>query len=347
MHQPVPAERYFAGPALPAALACQHNDAPALAAALHTARLSPNAVGAQGMSLLLLAMSNRSLEAVRELLRLGADPNLRTGLGHDPTLVQPVALAAGGDNTKLLELLLEHGGDPNARFGSRPATFCAADADRYDHLRLLLDHGADINATDETGSTLMLRLADLRQYDQVATLIKRGGDVHKADNVGRTIAFDVQSGTPSYSPTDSMAQWHKEVKHLLEARGVHFPVPHPAIAFQAKVRAENAQKRQWQATTEGQHWLGLIAAAEHNPAGGNDAFRHRTAAEAAFQVWRKAQPGWFPSTNGGTSSGPMPLYNIPPTLAQEAASHRREEADAIGPDGLDSARRAELLCPLQ
>ena len=26
MHQPVPAERYFAGPALPAALACQHDD---------------------------------------------------------------------------------------------------------------------------------------------------------------------------------------------------------------------------------------------------------------------------------------------------------------------------------
>ena len=204
MPHTVKAADYFSGTALPAALACEHDDADALDQALTAARLSPNAVGQQGMSLLLLALSNRSQDAMLRLLARGADPNLETKLGRDQTPVQPVGLAAGGAEIDLLRLLLDHGGNPNSRLGDEPATFRAADADRYDQMRLLIERGADLNATDKKGHTLMVQLADLRRYDQVAYLIQRGGDVHKADRVGGTVAFDVQTDLSDYKEVEGV-----------------------------------------------------------------------------------------------------------------------------------------------
>ncbi len=345
MYPTVPAERYFTGSAaLPAAQACQHDDAAALTKALAAAHLSPNAVGEQGMSLLLLAMSNRSLHAVRALLAAGANPNLHTRLGADKLDTQPVALAAGGDNTPLLTVLLDHGGDPNSHFGSRPAIFCAADADRYNHLRLLLDRGADINVTDKEGTTLLIHLAERNQFDQVAYLIKRGADVHKADRLGGTVAFEVQE--TRYTLTDSLERWNEEVQRLLEARGVTFPVPNPSVAFQAKVRQENAQRRRWEATPEGRQYRDQIAAAEQERAQAQDRLTNgvgkpddnaravaaytrgeelRVQAEPRCQAWRKTQPDWFPTTN---ESGQYPRI---PTLAQEAADIEAEKAAAAPP----------------
>lgn len=343
MYPTVPAERYFASsPALPAALACQHDDATALTQALAQAHLSPDAVGEQGMSLL-LAMSNRSLHAVQALLDHGANPNLHTRFGREQLDTQPVALAAGGDNTPLLTLLLDHGGDPNSHFGSRPATFCAADADRYDHLRMLLDHGVNINITDKDGTTLMLLLAGRREFNQVAYLIKRGGDVHKADGHGGTVAFEVQTDEPDYLPKDSLYHQIAAVKNLLEARGVTFPVPHPGIAFQARVRAENAQRRTWEATTNQGRWFrAQVTAAENErtdaetkiyAAGGNLPAEDARAgaayareqqlqgeAEPRFQAWRKTQPNWSLSPN---DHNPYPTV---PTREQEAADLQRQQA---------------------
>ncbi|WP_460581936.1 ankyrin repeat domain-containing protein [Hymenobacter arcticus] len=334
MYPTVPAERYFAGSAaLPAAQACQHDDAPALNKALADSGVSPDAVGQQGMSLLLLAMSNRSLQATAELLRRGANPNLRTRLGAQYTEVQPVALAAGGDNTPLLKLLLIHGGNPNSRYGANPATFVAADANRTDHLRLLLDHGADLNATGDHGATLLLHLAEQREFEQVAYLVERGADVHKADNTGGTVAFEVQEARPTLP--EARKPWGERVQQLLEKKGITFPVPDPSVAFQARVRQENAQRRLWETTPEGQRYHNQVAAANRqreqeqagNPnAGGaayNQAQQLRAEAEPRFQAWRKTQPHWQPSTNDGT----VTLYPDPvPTLAQDAADSARQAA---------------------
>jgi hypothetical protein len=99
------------------------------------------------------------------------------------------------------------------------------------------------------------------------------------------------------------------VMKLMTERGVKFPVPHPGIAFQAKVRQENMQRRQWEATPEGAQWLARIGVATQSrqPGAANEAMRLRQQAEPAFQAWRKVQPSWFPTTNDGS----FPLYNSP------------------------------------
>ncbi|MGI4886643.1 MAG: ankyrin repeat domain-containing protein [Janthinobacterium lividum] len=346
MRSTYPATKYFAGtPLLPLAQLIENDDPALLARRLDEAAPAlRRAVGHEGMTLVLYAMMNRRKACLTALLTHGADPNQNTQLGKNKLQVQPVAVAAGGEDPELLIILLDHKGDPNSRYDDEPALFSAIQGDHYDHVRLLLDRGADINATDKDGDTAMQRMAYTADFEQVAYLIRRGADVHKPDNQGATLAFSVQ--TRYVSPTLPAYKWQQTVKQMLIDRGVKFPVPHPGIAFQAKVRQENAQRRRWEATPEGEQWLARIAAAESNPGAGSDFMTLRFEAEQACQAWRKNQPDWFPTTNAGRDV--LPIYNHPPTLEREAAEVREEEAalqqeKAAAAARSDSALKEDLL----
>lgn len=351
MYQPVPAERYFAtSPALPVAQACQHDDGPGVIQALQATHASPDAVGEQGMSLLLLAMSNRSKQAMLALLTHGANPNLTTELGKSKLLVQPVAGAAKGDDPEFLRLLLTHGGDPNSHYGSRSALSCAALGDRYDNMRLLVNHGADINALDDGGvigleaKPIIMQLAEGRNFEQVAYLIERGANVQWKDTLGYGLAFTVQDQGFAYPPDYPRYPWVAKVKHLLEAQGVRFPVPDPAVAHTAQEWVENAQRRQWEATSEGRHWLTPIRTAERalelqQDPGPNytRAQALRLEAEQAFQAWRKTQPHWVPSVHYINR-----YYQDPPTLAQEAVDMQQRQV-RFQADSIRWAQQAQAL----
>jgi hypothetical protein len=308
MQPTYPASKYFKEPLLPLAQAIEDNDQNALQERLTQAPGKGHQNDEQeGMTLLLYAMMNRRKEAMQVLLQHGVNPNQSTLLGENKLQVQPVGAAAVGEDVDLLKILLDHGGDPNSRYNDEPALFAAADADRYDQMRLLLARGANINAAAPDGRTAIIALADHGQFDQVAYLINKGADINKADNQGATLAFSVQDRY--ISPTLPEYKQQQEVKKMLTERGIKFPVPHPGIAFQAKVRQENQQRRQWEATPEGAQWLARIKAAEALPttAGANEAMQLRQQAEPIFQAWRKSQPDYFPTTNGGS----FPLYNSP------------------------------------
>ncbi len=340
MYQPVSAERYFTdSPALTVALACQHDDPAALRQALAATHVSPNEVGEKGMSLLMLALRNRSKQAMRLLLTQGADPNLQTRLSAAAVPVQPVAMAAGGDDTELLTILLDHGGDPNSRFGGTPAVFGAADHERFDQMRLLLDHGADINGVNKEGYPLVVYLAGMRNFDQVVYLIERGADIYKPTSLGYTLGFRLQEEGFEYPPSYSRYQDVVKAKHLLEAKGIRFPVVSPAVAHTAQERVENAQRRQWEATAEGRRLLGPIRAAEQERARSQNTTQNyaysqdlRLKAEEAFQAWRKSQPNWVPSVNFVSN-----YYEDAPSLAEEEADMKQRQAKFQA----DSVRWAE------
>ena len=308
MHSTFPATKYFTGPLLPLAQSIENDDLPALEQGLtHAPGNASQNVEQQGMTLLLYAMMNRRKEAMLVLLKHHTDPNQNTQVGENKLQVQPVGIAAGGEDAEILKILLDHGGNPNSRYNDEPAVFAAIKGDHFDHLHLLLDRGADINATNGYGETLMMALANGNQFEQIAYLIRRGADIHKPDSHGATLAFAVQDAY--VSPTLPEYKQQQLVKKLLTERGIHFPVPHPGIAFQAKVRQENLQRRQWEATAEGAQWLARIKAAEASAtaAAANEATQLRQQAEPVFQAWRKSQPDWFATTNDGS----FPLYNSP------------------------------------
>jgi ankyrin repeat protein len=91
------------------------------------------------------------LNAVRELLHQGADPNERNGAGW-PVLV----VAARRGYPSIVQSLLEKGADPNARTDARTeegrtALLAAADAGHADTVEILLAKGANPDAAVQRG----------------------------------------------------------------------------------------------------------------------------------------------------------------------------------------------------
>jgi hypothetical protein len=181
------------------------NDQDAIRAA---AKALPNlqAPGRDGTTLLYFAVTQswqrpESVEAVKTLLSLGADPNYTNGQRNSFALANAVHGSA-----LLLRYMLEAGGDPNARneFGE-PMILMNWYLGYYKNdararLDLLLDHGADINATmperesEFDGYTLLLYRTEMgpryseygEAYADALYLLERGADPNRAAADGMT-----------------------------------------------------------------------------------------------------------------------------------------------------------------
>jgi hypothetical protein len=181
------------------------NDQDAIRAA---AKALPNlqAPGRDGTTLLYFAVTQswqrpESVDAVKTLLSLGADPNYTNGQRNSFALANAVHGSA-----LLLRYMLEAGGDPNARneFGE-PMILMNWYLGYYKNdararLDLLLDHEADVNATmpqresEFDGYTLLLYRTEMgpryseygEAYADALYLLERGADPNRAAADGMT-----------------------------------------------------------------------------------------------------------------------------------------------------------------
>jgi hypothetical protein len=162
------------------------------------------APGRDGATLLNFAVRQswqrpESVDAVRTLLSLGADPNYRKGNRRSS-----FAMAnAVHSSTPVLRAMLNAGGNPNTRdeFG-RPIILMNWYLGYYENqarsrFELLLDHGADVNSVmpkDDSDSAdyplLLYRtkmgLQDKLAYADALTLLERGADPNRAGADGMT-----------------------------------------------------------------------------------------------------------------------------------------------------------------
>src|SRR5437867_5603972 len=194
------------------------------------------APGRDGATLLYFAVMQswqrlESVEAVRTLLSLGADPNYTNGKRDSFAMANAVHASA-----PVLRAMLEAGGNPDTRdeFG-RPMILMNWYLGYYHNqarsrLELLLDRGADVNsAMPEDGSDsaryplLLYRtkmgLKDSLAYADSLLLLERGADPNRAGADGMTFGKMLTDHRAHFqrthkpSPVEFAALWDWAEKH--------------------------------------------------------------------------------------------------------------------------------------
>jgi ankyrin repeat protein len=109
---------------------------------------------------------------VRELLALGANPNVR-----DDDLRTPLHQAVLGNSVGLVGLLLESGADLNAKDNlGYTALHFAAQEYLPEIAQILVGKGADVNVRDEDGNTPLLRaVASAQGRDEIVRCLVENG----------------------------------------------------------------------------------------------------------------------------------------------------------------------------
>ena len=123
-----------------------------------------------------------NVEEVKELLKKGANPNVREKDGDTPLHV-----AARKGSVDVVELLLKHGADPNIldKYGWTPLHNAAREG-HVEVVKLLLEHGADPNIQDEYGDTPLHDAVFKGHVNVVELLLKHGADPNIQNKYGWT-----------------------------------------------------------------------------------------------------------------------------------------------------------------
>ena len=139
----------------------------------------------KGGSILNDASYSGSLDVVKYLMTVPEGRDLihafdNVGLG-------PMHLVCLNGNIKVLEILMENGGDVNVKSdnGFTPLVFSVNNGFKS-LAKALVENGADINLVTNGGSTAFIHACQSGMYDMVEYMLEKGADVTQTDSLGRT-----------------------------------------------------------------------------------------------------------------------------------------------------------------
>lgn len=131
------------------------------------------------------------IQTTRILLAAGADPNRSCSPGG----TTPMQSASGIGNPEMIKVLIEHGGDVNARdvFGDTPLCTCVWcwHTRSEDAIELLVNAGADMNAQNARGYTALHIAACGMRLHAARKLLELGADETIRDNIASLLPIDV------------------------------------------------------------------------------------------------------------------------------------------------------------
>ena len=161
--------------------AIRKGDLPAVRTMLGQNRSLVNARGFGGARPLMHAVLYAGEDCMRVLLEQGGDPNARNAAGAT------ALMWAAGDLGKV-RLLLARGAQANVKSedGRTPLMIASRQEGAAAVVKLLLEKGAEINARDVQGSTALMRAATARDVETLKVLMANGADVNARAGSGAT-----------------------------------------------------------------------------------------------------------------------------------------------------------------
>ncbi len=143
----------------------------------------------RGIAPLHLAAITDDIEFAQLLISQKADVNVKDVNGFTPL---NVATEPGHDgSTKMVELLLKHGADPNSNSKMISPLMSACQNGYYEIVKLLVENGVDVNWADDGKNTALLAAIDLKT---IKYLISKGADIKTKNIDGRTLLMQVVWG---------------------------------------------------------------------------------------------------------------------------------------------------------
>src|SRR5829696_203658 len=176
-----------------AADAAERRDVEALRALLRQGA-DPNAAQPDGATALHWAVHWDDHQAVEILVRAGAKPDSVNDLG-----VFPLSLACANGSGAMAKRLLAAGASVRtARPGGESPLMSCARTGAADAVRLLAERGADVNAREShRGQTALMWAAGGKHPDAVKALLERGADANAVSTGGFTpLMFAAREGDP-------------------------------------------------------------------------------------------------------------------------------------------------------
>lgn len=227
------------------------------------------------------AAQRGDLEAVRALLRQGADVNAAQADG-----MTALHWAAQHGNVPMIQVLLYAGANREAatRLGGYTPLHLASQGGRSAAVRGLLEGGSKVGTLTFTGASAIHFAAQAGDVDAIRSLLRHGADVNARDaHADRTPLMFAVAGNRV-----------EAIKALLDA-GADVSAATEVVDYAERARADNADRRRR---------ARVMAAARGEPPPDSAPRRPGTAAERAPAP---APPGWPDTTAGQARTDPRPV----------------------------------------
>jgi uncharacterized protein len=175
----------------------------------------------------------QSLVGLKALLDNGANPNVKMRYpALDKTDVRyfnnAMVYAAMNEDPAYLELLLEHGGDPNTENVSGETLLFQAYIwhNQWQNVQVLVEHGADVNAITQ-GDSILGDYTSLGNFKAAYWLLQHGADP-KAQGMygvkpGDVIRYHAVDDIFWYPDNPLAIDWRRKCQHWLLAHGFQRP----------------------------------------------------------------------------------------------------------------------------
>lgn len=176
------------------------------------------------LRLLHYTIAAKDQRAVRVLVAVGADPELRVrGFGG------ALDFATTLQDIEMLSLLLDL---RPMRMLSKDTVedllFGSITGNCPKCLELFLKRGAPIDLQDSAGYTVMMAAMDVQDYDMAEWLLREGASVHVETVSGVTPACTVEFHLQKFRPGTPTHNKVLHLKQMMEERGAIFPAQSPA-----------------------------------------------------------------------------------------------------------------------